>query len=91
MAAWSIPTGISWGSLPEGANGTDMVAKVGVSEGYCQRRTPLSQSDRDITDLECKDASVAVTKLILWEGDGRVEMVRVGEERGQEKEEAAML
>jgi hypothetical protein len=38
MAAWSIPTGISWGSPPGGARGSDMVAKVGVSELFCQER-----------------------------------------------------
>ena len=37
MAAWSIPMGISCGSPPEGARGTNMVAKVGVSKVYDQK------------------------------------------------------
>jgi ribosomal protein L7/L12 len=84
MAAWSIPTGMSWASPPGGAEGTDMVAKVGVSEAFCQKKITIIKLVKGVTNLRFDDASVAVTKLMVVEGDGRVEATRVVGEREKE-------
>lgn len=70
-----------------------MVAKVGVIKVYDQkeRLVNLITEGHHKPELRCEGASVAVTKLVMVEGCGRVERMRVAEERGKERGSCEVL
>jgi hypothetical protein len=49
------------------------------------KKIPGIKLGKGITNLRCENASVAVTKLMDAEGDGRVEVTRVAGVRGKER------